>query len=241
MRTGRPKVQRIAVECAAGCGEQIMKYPRDVSRSKTGRFFCSPHCRNQVGSKPRRGEERPCIQCGAVFYARPSSNQQCCSKTCQNRAQTWQRRETRKCIHCDGAFVFHLSMAKWNRGVYCSRDCHHAHRATLALSGKRFTSDGYVAIYAPGHPSAAPSNGCILEHRLVMEQHLGRRLLPHENVHHKNGQRDDNRIDNLELWSTSQPSGQRVEDKLAWAEAFVAEYQGKTVTPKRKLRKKVAV
>lgn len=55
------------------------------------------------------------------------------------------------------------------------------------------------------------------EHRVVMERHLGRKLESHESVHHKNGVKTDNRIDNLELWSTSQPYGQRVEDKVAWA------------------------
>lgn len=77
--------------------------------------------------------------------------------------------------------------------------------------------EGYRVLFIDGKS--------IPEHRYVMEKHLNRKLLEHETVHHINGIRNDNRLDNLELWSISQPSGQRVEDKIAWAKQILTEYK----------------
>ena len=57
---------------------------------------------------------------------------------------------------------------------------------------------GYVWVYKPNHPRAH-QNGMVFEHILVMEKRLGRPILKSESIHHKNGNKDDNRIENLEL------------------------------------------
>lgn len=82
---------------------------------------------------------------------------------------------------------------------------------------------GYMFARRIGHPNAN-KNGWMHEHRAVMSDHLGRPLLPMENVHHINGVRSDNRIENLELWTRSQPAGQRVADKILWAVELLQQY-----------------
>jgi hypothetical protein len=78
-------------------------------------------------------------------------------------------------------------------------------------------SSGYKTIQINGKP--------ILEHRFLMEQQLNRKLLPNENVHHINGNKLDNRIENLELWINQQPSGQRVKDLIKYAKEILSLYE----------------
>jgi len=82
--------------------------------------------------------------------------------------------------------------------------------------------NGYFRKFEPSNPHG--TGDFVLQHRQVMGEHIGRPLHKTENVHHKNGDRADNRIENLELWTKSQPAGQRVADKVKWAKEILAEY-----------------
>lgn len=86
------------------------------------------------------------------------------------------------------------------------------------VTGEGWMSHGYwnVAVQ-PEFRHLTNGEAKIGEHRLVMAQYLGRALLPEETVHHRNGIRTDNRLENLELWSTAHGKGQRVTDKVAFA------------------------
>jgi hypothetical protein len=106
-----------------------------------------------------------------------------------------------------------------------------ADRPIKAVTGLGFLHHGYLRV--PVIPDERwLTNGVAneAEHRLVMARALGRPLRGDESVHHKNGAKMDNRLENLELWSRFQPTGARVSEKLDWAYEILRRYDAEAVS-----------
>lgn len=129
--------------------------------------------------------------------------------------------------NCDGCGI---EFPVYKVGVrFCSRECAGKDLSQRQLGAAnarwrggetvtRHIGGGYVKELRPDHP-ARDASGYVMQHRLVMEQVLGCPLRPTERVHHKNGDRQDNRPENLELWtgvgtSKKDPHGVRIVDKV---------------------------
>lgn len=154
--------------------------------------FCSIRCRAESQKLP----PRPCPTCGKEFHA--PSQRTYCSKPCADAAL--RTLYPRPCERCGVEF----QPMKDGKRRFCTRACA-AKASGLARrrpDGRR-DSKGYILRWAPEHPMASRV-GYVMDHRLVVSEHLGRMLKPDEVVHHRNGVKDDNRIENLELMQKRQ-------------------------------------
>lgn len=123
------------------------------------------------------------------------------------------------CAHCGEDYLTSMKRSK-----FCGRRCSGQYWAKNKdwpsgpddrhWRGGRNIANGYIRLWRPDHPSARhKKKPYVMEHRLVMEEHLGRFLKRDEHVHHLNGIKDDNRLENLELWTVPHPRGVRKRDK----------------------------
>lgn len=177
---------------------------------------------------PKSGVMLPCIWCGKDVYRRPSELKKArvkdnvfCGQSCFhafNRGRS--RIRSRNMITCDNCGKnFHRTPAAADRkNNYCSREC------SRKFLGRPVAPIGSTRIHETGYVHLRTERGWEAEHRVIMAAHLGRDLYDDETVHHRNGVRTDNRLENLELWASKHPKGQRVDDLVAWAKEFLARY-----------------
>jgi len=159
--------------------------------------YCSTQCKYD---HTKVLHQKTCKHC-QILYTPSHKRQQYCSVICKDRGLANIKQFT--CQYC--GIVFERKNCKNKEYKYCSSSC--SARATNARRtpsvGTRLRrSDGYYTIQTP--------EGSMFEHRYVMEQKLGRKLYPGENVHHIDGDRGNNDPENLELWQVSQPAGVRL-------------------------------
>ena len=199
-------------------------------RSFSAKGVCTFHYRRLPEVRARKNArsrnapiEMSCSICKAMFVRSYVRSNNYCSQVCYTESQRLASLRLRNDPYRPRCSVPDCANAVKTHG-FC--DGHYQREATgremnsplrpKTQNGCWSNGYGYLMVATPEGPR--------MQHRVIVAEHIGRPLFRHENVHHINGQRDDNRIENLELWSTSQPSGQRVADKVAWAIDFLSEY-----------------
>ncbi len=236
-----PKATRVEKVCDH-CGITFLVKPSHAAHTR----FCGRDCwraHEAIHGRPAAHVatvQFTCKTCGNPFSYKPAylteyrkkfgKDPMYCSVPCSatgRRADT----EARSTFTCEQCGKTH-PMKRYQRGTghavyyrqqrFCNQACKVAWQT--AEAGRRFDRgdygrhikrNGYVWISVPSAVTGRKHE--VLEHRFVMSRHLGRDLLPEETVHHINGDRQHNTIENLELFSSRHGPGQRVIDKVAFA------------------------
>ena len=173
-----------------------------------------------------------CAYCGKEFETRRKGRKYCSGKC---NLCSWRTRNKEKHKNYqDGYYEKNKEAQK-----KCKRDLY---RLKMGISpdtpmmrapngAGHLDQHGYRMFYMPWHPNARKS-GHVSGHVYEMSKYMNRALRDNEIVHHKNGIRDDNRIENLELCTDRQPPGRRVKDQIPWCISFLREYGYEITEPK---------
>jgi hypothetical protein len=154
--------------------EARRKYEREWHARK---YRQDPEFRERMKAEKKR-HEATCEECGAQFLGR--KNARFCSRNCSVKWM-WKNGKANQFVKGGKpSNAFAKGYRPWN------------------YKGRTLNSRGYVQIFLPGH-EMADKKGYVLEHRLVMAESLGRALTATEAVHHRNGVKHDNRLENLKL------------------------------------------
>lgn len=192
--------RKVAVICEV-CGQEFTVKP---SLAKN-RHYCSWACRTKAGESTK--VTLTCQNCGQPFVTYRKFNAKYCSISCgiSARNKTEQNPSYKRDISGENNPMYGRGLNGPTNPMHGkTRDANPAWRG-----GRKVRKDGYVLVIAPeGYHNPISSGkgktGYVLEHRLVMEQHLGRYLEPHEVIHHIDGDPTNNNIENLQLFSSQQ-------------------------------------
>lgn len=173
---------------------------RFIRKQKTTGLFCSAKCWYVAYDKQN---SKICSACGKSFSAK--SGQKSCSYECAYKARRIAKRNTH-CAQCKKPLAENCHPKK----RFCTRSC----AQVFNRNGGRTRPDGATQSHVSGYLMIKVKGRWMLEHRFVMEQKLGRPLEKHERVHHKDGNRSNNSLSNLELWKVKKkdPAGVRAAD-----------------------------
>ena len=225
----------IQIECQQ-CGVQFSTKDSDTSRKFCGHACYRAH--ESVHGRPNQAVERTefsCKQCGNSFFRNPGELRSYrkkfgkdplyCSMECSALGRRYSDDSWHKnCVNCGKLMTLPRRPGGtiYRGKIVCSSECRRAWHSTKLLE---FHADrvpepfvgrhGYLRMTVRKDPNKKAV--AVLQHRYVMEQHIGRDLRSDETVHHINGIRTDNRLENLELFSSRHGPGQRVVDKVAFA------------------------
>ncbi len=186
------------------CGKEIISSPSTIRHKK----YCSKECREKDYLI-----ETKCVICANIFKVKKcyvnvkTLNNRCCSDKCKKDFK--KLNSINKEYICSGCSrIFFGYRHNKTHLKFCSQDCSkkfmRGEQSPFFSNGATVTSGGYRAILV--------GEKYILEHRLIMEEHLGRKLERDEHIHHKDGDKLNNKLENLELMSTVEHS--RLHHKL---------------------------
>lgn len=208
---GKSKHGKVLWKCICDCGNEIITVASGLVNGNTASCRCSTKKRMaEVGRQNRK--DLTGQKFGRLTAIEISGR--------KGTKMLW------RCL-CDCGQEKFIQSSRLINGLVKSCGCSHLDMVGSGhpnyKRGYYKTPGGYVTLTGhPNHPNAR--KGKISEHTLVMSQMLDRPLEKGESVHHKNGIRDDNRPENLELWIKYQPSGQRLSDRITDAVDLLSRY-----------------